>query len=78
MMAAQVTLTPTFDHGKVMELFSNPSSAEVELGCVAVSYDVSPIDGRRFLMAKEPDRSRGGRLVVVTNWFEELKAKMPS
>ena len=28
MMAAQVVLTPTFDHGKVTELFSNPPRAQ--------------------------------------------------
>ena len=76
MMAAQVTLTPTFAHGTGTELFSNPSNGDYQLGCCGRSYDVSPI-GRRFLMAKAPDRSRDRRLVVVTNWFEELQAKVP-
>jgi serine/threonine-protein kinase len=72
MMAAQVTLTPTFAPGKVTELFSNPSSAEFIGGR---KYDVS-LDGR-FLMVKEAPRTRRDRLVVVMNWFEELKAKVP-
>jgi len=37
---------------------------------------VSPLDGR-FLMKKEAPRTRRDRLVVVMNWFEELKAKVP-
>ena len=37
------------------------------------SYDVSS-DGERFLMAKES--STTGRLNVVLNWVEELKARV--
>lgn len=35
-------------------------------------------DGRRFVMVRglEGDRSVPERLVLVTNWFEELKTKM--
>ncbi len=43
-----------------------------------VNYDVSP-DGQSFLMIKR--RGRGGttrELHIVLNWFEELKAKVPS
>src|SRR5262249_11909119 len=38
-------------------------------------YDVSP-DGNRFLMFKESVRPDGMRasMIVVLNWFEELKA----
>ena len=43
-------------------------------------YDVSP-DGQRFLMIKETaanDRSAtAARIIVVLNWFEELKARVP-
>ena len=38
------------------------------------NYDVSP-DGQRFVMVK--DESGSGRLNVVLNWFEELKARVP-
>jgi len=43
-------------------------------------YDVSP-DGQRFLMIKDaPTADPSGRtspgMVVVLNWFEELRAKM--
>jgi hypothetical protein len=45
----------------------------------ARTYDVSP-DGRRFLMIKNadaPSSSASARIVLVQNWFEELKAKVP-
>jgi serine/threonine-protein kinase len=42
-------------------------------------YDVSP-DGRRFLMVRPKVRppSPVTQLVLVQNWFEELKAKVPA
>jgi hypothetical protein len=39
------------------------------------NYDFSR-DGQRFLMVK--DESESGRLSLVLNWFEELKAKVPA
>ena len=39
------------------------------------NYDVSP-DGQRFVMVK--DDSASGRLNIVLNWFEELKARVPA
>jgi hypothetical protein len=43
------------------------------------TYDLSP-DGQRFLMIKENAGSSEGNappasMIVVQNWFEELKAK---
>ena len=38
------------------------------------NYDVSP-DGQRFVMVK--DDSASGRLNIVLNWLEELKARVP-
>jgi serine/threonine-protein kinase len=44
-------------------------------------YDVSP-DGKRFLMIKNVDapgqRPTAPRIVIVQNWFEELKARVPT
>ena len=40
------------------------------------SYDVS-LDGRRFLFVKEDTNTRAADIVVVLDWLEELKAKMP-
>ncbi|MBI4264610.1 MAG: hypothetical protein HY657_09555 [Acidobacteria bacterium] len=43
-----------------------------------VTYDVSP-DGRRFLMIEEASGSDAPsqNIVVVQNWFEELKRLVP-
>jgi Tol biopolymer transport system component len=46
----------------------------------ARSYDVSP-DGQRFLMIKDVPTDQGAAasagMVVVLNWLEELKARLP-
>jgi hypothetical protein len=41
------------------------------------TYDLSA-DGSRFLMVKQGDASRPSSIVVVQNWFEELKARVPA
>ena len=44
-------------------------------------YDISP-DGERFLVlkavAEAPDATVGDRIVIVENWFEELKRLVPT
>ena len=44
-------------------------------------YDVSP-DGRRFLMIKEiagvDEVPPSARLILVQNWFQELKRLVPT
>jgi serine/threonine-protein kinase len=41
-------------------------------------YDVSP-DGRRFLMVKQKERApiSASQMILVQNWLEELKARVP-
>ena len=40
------------------------------------NYDVSG-DGQRFLMVKPPAKQAAApQIIVVQNWFEELKARM--
>jgi Tol biopolymer transport system component len=68
MLAAQVTFTPTFVPGKVIELFPNPSRAEYRLGN-SRKNDVSPFNGR-FLLWKATDDASGHRVVVVLNALE--------
>ena len=51
------------------------------LGLDLRAYDVAP-DGQRFLMIKDPEPAPGTSqtavsLVVVLNWVEELKARLP-
>jgi eukaryotic-like serine/threonine-protein kinase len=40
------------------------------------SYDVTP-DGERFLLTKLPGEQPRPRIVVVLNWFDELRTKVP-
>jgi len=40
------------------------------------SYDVTP-DGERFLLTKLPGEQPRPRIVVVLDWFQELRAKVP-
>ena len=37
-------------------------------------WDVTP-DGGRFIVIGAPDKGRGGQLVVVENFFQELRQK---
>ena len=46
-------------------------------GAVARTYDVSR-DGQRFLMIKPvPAAEESSRIVIVQNWFAELKRLVP-
>ncbi len=71
MIAVEVKTSPTFSAGAQRILFS-------ALGYYAWEsrrqYDVSP-DDRRFLMIRQLRTVVAGKVVVVENWFEELKAK---
>jgi hypothetical protein len=70
LLSVPVTSRPTFAAGEARPLVESRYSAGSSLD--GRSYDVS-LDGSRFLMLKEG----GGRIVVVQNWFEELKRIVP-
>ena len=85
-MAVTVQLTPTFSAGNPTKLFDAPSLLldgrfiGTGTGGTNRTYDVSR-DGQRFLMIKNNAGSSDGNaspasMVVVQNWFEELKAKV--
>jgi serine/threonine-protein kinase len=67
----------TFAWGNPVRLFKTASSIE----SLRSSYDVSP-DGQRFLMIKENaaegQEASPPRMVVVLNFFEELKRLVPT
>ena len=76
MMAVEITTQPGFTVGKPRILFEG----RYELAPVAAAnYAVSP-DGQRFLMIKPPEQSSSSftQIVVVQNWFEELKRRVPA
>ncbi len=71
-MSVPVQRVPTFSAGNPQMSFEGPYPAPND----GVTYDVSP-DGKRFLMIKlaQPSGTSPAppQLVVVLNWFEELK-----
>ena len=71
MMAVPVGTGEDLEPGRPVELFED-RFARTLIG--NPNYDVSP-DGR-FLMIKAADNREGG-LIVVLNWFEELKRLLP-
>jgi Tol biopolymer transport system component len=79
-MAVSVETEPSFKPGKTRALFR----ANLETGYgSSPSWDISP-DGKRFLIVKTPERSGAAppasaprKMVVVLNWTEELKEKVP-
>jgi Tol biopolymer transport system component len=78
LVAVPIRTSPTFTYGNPTTLFKNPLLYVVP---PARTYDVSP-DGRRFLMVKEAagiDRNATpANMVVVLNWTEELKQRVPT
>jgi len=75
LMAVEVATSPTFRAGTPKPLFDAPflrfPSGQ------GPWFDVAP-DGRRFLMAKRPERpAASGELQVVMEWFEELRRRAP-
>jgi hypothetical protein len=78
LMSVPMTAGPTFSAGKPSKLFDLPN---LSFGPPGRMYDASR-DGKRFLMTQENsvagEQSQSARLVIVLNWFEELKARVPT
>ncbi len=77
LLAASVTLTPTFSPGPIATLFENANYFGSGSTMSGRTYDLS-LDGSRFLMIKQQATAgEAAPLVVVLNWFEELKRLVP-
>ena len=76
MMVAVNDTEPTFRPGNPVPLFEGPYRFSV--GASYHTFDISP-DGERFLMIKEDTdpSSAEAQIIVVENWFEELKRLVP-
>ena len=78
MMSVPIDSDPTFTFGNPSVLFDRHYYEESMSGR---NYDIAP-DGKRFLMMKESnsieDQRTRTELVVVENWFEELKRIAPA
>jgi serine/threonine-protein kinase len=77
MLAASVTLTPTFAPGPVVKLFASANYFGSGSSLSGRTYDLS-LDGSRFLMIKQLPTDEAAALVVVLNWFEDLKRLVPA
>lgn len=72
-MVVSVSTEPEFKAGQARVVFEG-----AYINVAGFSYDVAP-DGQRFLvLLPQYDDSHGRELRVVTNWFEELKRRVPS
>jgi serine/threonine-protein kinase len=73
-MAVPVTTTPAFSMGKPKVLFEGAFRIDGPFR----GYDVTQ-DGQRFLMVQaiEQPPERISQMVLVQNWVEELKARVP-
>ena len=71
LVAVAVQSTPTFSLGRSTALFPARAYLSFERGA---QYAVAP-DDRRFIMIRRVAGSPPDELIVVDNWFEELKAK---
>ena len=71
MMAVDVTTQPTFTVGKPKLLFQG----RYLTSGIRAAYDVTA-DGQRFLIITV--ETAATQLVVVVDWFEELKRRVPA
>ena len=71
LVAVEVKNTPTFSLGRTTTLFPAVEFYAFDFG---PQYAVAP-DDRRFLMIRPIATRTPDKLIVVENWFEELKAK---
>jgi hypothetical protein len=75
MMAVEIATKPGFAAGKPRVLFEGDY---LPTPLAFPNYDVSA-DGQRFLMLKpsEQEAAAQTQIIVVLNWFEELKRVVP-
>ncbi len=76
LIAARVVTEPTFSRGEHRALFQ--IGGEFLLSRNYTPFDIHP-DGERFLMMRPigtGDAAPLGQMIVVENWFEEVKQKM--
>jgi len=74
MMAVPMSTEPTFRPGNPVALFTGPY--RVGGGNVPHPFDIAP-DGQRLLMLKAAPQATTPAIIVIQNWFEELKRLVP-
>ena len=75
MMAVDIKTSPSFSAGKPKFLFEGDSVGNF----IHRNYDITP-DGEKFLMVQrfDPPRQPARQIIIVQNWFEELKRLVPT
>jgi hypothetical protein len=88
LMVVSVESEPSFNAGTPEVLLQRAPFWSFSMGSQGISWDVHP-DGKRFLMIKlaeatdeesteeESAEEEPQRIIVVLNWFEELKERVP-
>ena len=76
LLAVDVETENGFTAGTPRLLFEVPYDIDFNPGVGYANYDVSR-DGQQFLMVQSEAAREGASLVVVQNWFEELKRLVP-
>jgi serine/threonine-protein kinase len=77
MFAVPIPAGATFTYGRPQTLFDTTAYV---IGLNSRHFDISA-DGKRFLMLKEAgsgDKAARPSIVVVSHWFDEVKARMPA
>ena len=88
-MSVDVETEPTFKHGNSKILFRGTYRSDTTQKITATPWDIDP-SGKRFLMIKPPAATTGEsttegqaapapqpKIIIVLNWFEELKKRVP-
>jgi hypothetical protein len=74
MMSVNINYEPSFSAGTPELVFDGLDGAD----CLGRNFDIS-VDGQRFLVVKPADSTESSiELVVVLNWFEELRRLAPA
>ena len=71
LVAVQINTSPTFSLGRSAALFPAAGYASLRF---TPQYAVA-LDDRRFLMIRPLETRTPDKLIVVENWFEELRVK---
>ncbi len=77
MMAVEIKTQPSLMVGKPRLLFDGNYEMNNQGNRLGPNYDVTA-DGQRFVMLKSSaQQTSGTQIIVVENWFEELKQRVP-
>jgi serine/threonine-protein kinase len=77
LMAVAITFKPIFQAGKPTILFTTDENFWRRDVLSLTSYSVMP-DGQKFVFVKQTRVHPANQCILIQNWFEELKRKVPT